>query len=191
MKIRRKNIPSIFFVLVMFLPVHSFSVYFILVTLLALIGLSICREVIIEYNIFQFVVLIIVYLLFGSLVRYIFLRLTDIRDFIEIGRFLPVYILLIFSKYYNKIDYGYFVRILRIYIFVDFIVSFAQFNNIKFPGLTLIERTYSSSLHVGISLGISRRSLGLSMNPSEHGLVILVVIAILLITYLKIITYKI
>jgi hypothetical protein len=60
-----------------------------------------------------------------------------------------------------------------------------QYNKIEFLIINWIEKLYSNLNHIEISLGISNRTLGLSTNPGEHGLVILVYITIISVLLLK------
>ncbi|WP_422089412.1 hypothetical protein [Tenacibaculum ovolyticum] len=93
--------------------------------------------------------------------------------------------MVIFTKSFNKINFNFFIKITKFYIVIDFIISYCQYNKLLRGVTNIVEKLYSSDEQVSLALRISRRTLGLSTNPGEHGLIVLFLITILLLFYFK------
>lgn len=120
---------------------------------------------------------------FGVIRIFIF-NLSDLRDFIEIGRI--VFIFLIFFVFTKiRFDLNILLKIINFYIILDFLLSISQYLSLNISFIILLQKFYSSEYHLVSALGISRRSLGFSTDPSSHGLMILVLLSVLIVYYVK------
>jgi len=176
--ITKSNILSIFVASFLFFPnIHYRFMFVYGITFLCLLSLL----NIVRFDRKDYIILTTGLLIFipQIVIRWIIFPDSGLRDLVEFGRIL--FLLLSFCTirhipiYMEKLT-----KIIKIYIIFDFVISIMQFFHL-YPALSsIIEHTYSREHHIENSLGISNRALGLSSDPSSHGLMILILITILL-----------
>jgi len=159
--------------------------YFLVITLMSILILFFRSNLRVSKSEIAVVSLISLYLLVGSIIRYFYYEADDIRDFLEYTRFLPVFILFLFSHEFSKLKFSFFLNTLKVYIVIDFIVSYLQYNHIRSVILDIIEKASSSTNQIELSLGLAHRTLGLSSGPGDHGIVVLFMVSILFVAYIR------
>jgi len=179
-----KKMLQLGFIVILFFPTKSYYLFFI-AFIFVLILVIVSNYSKIKCSINPFIILFFIYMFLGSYFRLLWFELLNLRDFIEISRFIPILLILSCKKIFTLFDFEFLLKILRIYIIIDFIISYLQFYHINLGFLKLIDTLYASSHHLETSLKIANRSLGLSSNPGEHGLTILVMIGILIFNLLN------
>lgn len=183
LKINKNLLTTLMIAVALFFPVMLIHYYYVLMIGLVLL-LFVLNEFKLTKNEVNLVSLFFVFVIFLFFYRYIIIGVShiDFRDPIEYGRlFLILFLLLFFLK--AKVDESAFFNILKIYIFVDFLLSTLQYLKFSSPIISKLTYLYSSEAQIESSLGISYRALGLSSDPSAHGLMVLVVISMLSVKY--------
>lgn len=107
------------------------------------------------------------------MILYVFGRIVSgeifIRDLYELARFTLLILVLGLNNFFEKIDTEFMLKLLAIYVLVDFGMSTFQFFNYDVDNIVYtISKLYSSVAH----FGIAHRVNGLSSGPGQHGTII-------------------
>lgn len=107
------------------------------------------------------------------MILYVFGRIVSgeifIRDLYELARFTLLILVLGLNNFFEKIDTEFMLKLLAIYVLVDFGMSTFQFFNYDVDNIVYtISKLYSSVTH----FGIAHRVNGLSSGPGQHGTII-------------------
>lgn len=167
-------------IFIIFFPLKNFHLFFFLLSTILILFIIILKKKSININILFLFSLFLMYLLGGNLYRFVFLNVNDLRDFFEIFRFIPLLLLVFFRKEFSYFDFNKLIRYLKIYVVIDFIVSYVQFYHFDYGLFKQITDFYSYPHHIRVSYELSNRTLGLSTGPGDHGAFILFCYTIIL-----------
>lgn len=123
-------------------------------------------------NYFNFLFLLVAVIILGIFFRFVFYLDPDGRDLFELGRFVPLLLLLSVRDLWKSFRAVDIANALLVFLAIDGAVSLGQLAGISLPP---IEKLYNSPLHVENALLISNRLLGLSPGPGQHGALLFLV----------------
>jgi len=114
----------------------------------------------------QAILLLLLFILITSIFRTFYLSEVNIRDYMEIFRYLPLFLLMLLR---NKliIPYEKLCLILCLYTGLDALISILQTTSLS--TVSAISRTYASEFHYQYSLIAGNRAIGLNRGPGDHG----------------------
>lgn len=147
----------------LFFPLKYFEVFHVLLILI-LTGFLIFEKRIIFTPFFKLILGTVIFIWISNFLRSMAFSDFALRDYIEVIRFIPLLLLLASGIHF---DYKNIKTLLFIYVAIDLLISISQFLSLGFGDF--FASLYGSSFHIGSSLGISSRALGLSSGPGQHG----------------------
>ena len=116
----------------------------------------------------------------NSVISSIYLNSDFFRNFTEVFRFLPLFIIvLLYEKI--EIEFKIIIMIVGFYTIVNLTVNILQFAH--FSAINFVGDIYSSDIQVEKSLGVANRALGLSSGPGSNGAISVVLSIIFLVNY--------
>ena len=116
-----------------------------------------------------------------SIIRFLTSFDLNLRDYLECLRYLPVILIFLSLKKWQHLKLENLIDAVFVYLLIDALVSYLQLNNLDLYGLrNAVKFIYNSDFHYQMSLGISKRTLGLSAGPGDHGAIIFVVFIIMI-----------
>lgn len=167
------KIPKIYsvyfaFIIVLFFPSKYLEVFIVLIILsVLLIGFT-YKFVLLKVNSFLAFIVFYILLIMSVFIGMFYYGLDPIRNFTEIIRFFPIFLLFFAIKNIPESDFiKCITNIFLIYTVSNFIVSMAQIALMGF--VDPITNIYGSDFQREISLGISSRALGLNSGPGQNG----------------------
>lgn len=172
LRFNTRDLGFTFFVfLVLCAPLRGFYLYYMVVSLLV-IGFSI-KTVPSLVNRFTIPFLLLsAFLLFAALLRTVIIGRENVRDYIEVARFVPIVLLYASIYKWREMRVERILDAAFLYLCIDIGVSWMQFVGVDVLGISrLIQLLYSSELHAGV-LGLTHRALGLSPGPGQHGAIL-------------------
>ncbi|MBT0812857.1 hypothetical protein KIH41_16340 [Litoribacter ruber] len=158
-----RGLHYIIILICLFFPIKHFEAFHLL--LIAFTGtlLILQKKFLLKDTVKVFIGLIL-FIWVSNFLRSIFFTGYNLRDYIEVIRFIPM-VLLLSGGF--KFKYAIVSKIFLIYVIIDLFVSLFQFLG---SGLgDALTSLYGSPFHIDASLGISSRALGLSSGPGQHG----------------------
>ena len=174
----------IFFLFVFLLFPSKYIYVEFLIDFTLLFSLIVVNHINLDRRILLIFLVTLSFIVLQLLFRYLIVgfKYFDFRDFIEYARIIILFLgISVFIKI--NLSQKLFVKIIRIYVFLDFIVSLGQFFN-YFPSfINFITNFYANEVQIEDSLVLSSRTLGLFPNPSAHGIFILILTSILIADY--------
>jgi hypothetical protein len=122
-----------------------------------------------------------VFIFLTSIIRFITSFDLNLRDYLESLRYLPIILIFLSVKKWKYIKLENLIDAAFVYLSIDALVSYLQLNNLNLYGIkNVVKFIYNSDFHYRMSLGISKRTLGLSAGPGDHGAIIFVVLIIMI-----------
>lgn len=169
--------------LILMLPLKGYTSFFIITSFILIIVSIRSGNNINRYTKVLFIV--IVYLSLGALIRFFITFTPNLRDFVEIGRFIPVFLIFFYYSYWRELKNTNIIDALFGYVLVDTFISYIQINQLNiFNLIYIVKDLYNSTNQFEISLLISSRSIGLSSGPGQHASIMFVCFIIFLVSFL-------
>lgn len=162
------------FIIVFFFPSKYLEVFTVLTTLsVLLIGFT-YKFVLLKVNSFVVFTVFYILLIISVFIGMFYYGLDPIRNFTEIVRFSPIFLLFFIIKNIPESDaIKCIINIFLIYTVSNFIVSISQIALLGF--VDPITSIYGSELQTEFSLGVSSRALGLNSGPGQNGSIMAIV----------------
>ena len=113
----------------------------------------------------------------GVAVRFFAFDQRIFRDLLELGRFFPLFILLLTADYWSKFNLLDLKKALMVFISINFIVCLLQVLDVN---LSWLYDLYNSEFHLQNALGISSRALGLAPGPGQNASISFAVYVVML-----------
>lgn len=173
------KIPKIYsvyfaFIILLFFPSKHLELLTILVTSSILLIGFMYKFVLLKVNSFVVFIIFYILLIISVLIGMFYYGLEPIRNFTEIVRFSPIFLLFFVIKNIPENDaIKCIINIFLIYTVSNFIVSISQIALLGF--VDPITSIYGSELQREVSLGISSRALGLNSGPGQNGSIMAIV----------------
>ena len=163
--------PVFFILLILLLPNSSFEFFHIFACILIFFQAYNQKPTDNKYS--KFILFFITFIILCSSIRFFSTLTVNIRDFKEAFRYVPIALLYIYINAFKNIKLLHLIDAMFIYLLIDGIVSYAQFNNLGLYVFdSILLKFYNSDIHTEISLGVAHRTLGLSSGPGQHGALI-------------------
>jgi hypothetical protein len=121
------------------------------------------------------------FVLFGAFLRTIAFVGPNPRDYIEAARFVPLILIYSASGAWRRLRIESIVDAAFAYLTLDAVASVLQFTQRDLFGFNaVVTRLYSAEYHYSSALLISRRALGLSPGPGQHGAMLFLLAVLML-----------
>ena len=165
----KANIIYFFIIFILLLiPLKGYFTFIILSSILLSLILFIYK--VFNKKIITVIMIFLLYFLITLFIRFLFVGTWNLRDFIEIFRYMPFILILVNSNFFSKLEKVNFLIPLKVYLIIDTVITFLQVKNINIAGvLGFVKKIYNSEIQYNVSLEISNRGLGLSSGPGQHG----------------------
>jgi hypothetical protein len=164
---------TVFVLLVLIVPFKSIYIYYIAVCAV-LVGFTLGTPRV-QHRIAMVFAALVLFVVAGALLRTIALPDRNPRDYVEAARFVPL--ILIYTSMYRwrGLRLESLVDAAVIYLMINGFVSVLQFLQVDLFGVSrVVSQVYAADHHTGRALLISRRALGLSPGPGQHGAILFV-----------------
>lgn len=162
----------------LFVPTKS--IFFELIGSLGILSMTL-SHLRLRNQYFAFVITMALLIVFGACVRFFSSADPNGRDVLELGRLIPVLLIFACLGFWKMLTFQSLAKASFLYLLVDLVVSLAQSRGHSLFGLmSVVKRFYSSPHHVEGALEISKRALGLSAGPGQHGAMMVLIYAVML-----------
>lgn len=124
----------------------------------------------------------LIYLFLSATIRFFVFWEPQFRDFTEIGRLIPIVLILGFYRAWEGFKYDYLLIALVLYVGLDSCVTYLQtIGRYSHPLVVFAQRLYSSPQQYELSLLTSERALGFSSGPGQHGTIMVMCLCLSLV----------
>lgn len=168
----RTGLTSLFLFVLMFPSKYYLTYHIVIVLAIVAFLVTVADRKIPFNNSSKVIALLIAFLFLSSLIRFFF-YFDNFRDFVEIFRLVPIFLLSLLVRYYSSSELKPSITAaILIFTIFNFAVSLCQFlfkSDFFLAGL--ISFLYNSEVHTEVSLQVSNRALGLTLGPGPNGVI--------------------
>ncbi len=169
-----------FVFLAMLFPIKYFYLYFVFLALIVLAYSFRSRATLNSHA--QLALALIIYVFLGAFVRFYWFTMQPhneylARDFLEVMRFVPLALVFLYRESWQRLNVRSFFVAFLVYALVDAAVSVLQLSALNPLGVQgILARIFNAETQTDSSLLIAHRSLGLSANPGQHGVLMAIIL---------------